>query len=192
MSLFTVKPKEERKVQERRSFRTLAANKLNTATAKQTIDEVMGAPVMGETIHIASLVNWSLHDLIAYLLDFTGPATVHITTWAVSENPVRIINQLVESGLITELNALLDRRIKSQCPQAFQLIKGQWKNVSLVDIHAKVGVIMNEEWAISITSTANLTNKQRIEKYVVCCDRHIAEKEILWIEKAMEQGERLN
>lgn len=187
--LFDTSIPKEKLAAERKDFRTAAANKLRTASAKQTIAEAIGAPVMGETIHVASLVNWSLHELIAYLFDFTGPGKLWVTTWAVSENPVRIINQLVESGQVTELRALFDRRIKSQCPQAWQLIKGQWSNYALTDIHAKVAVILNDEWGISVTSTANLTNKQRIEKYVITCDRKIAEAESSWINKAMQHAE---
>lgn len=160
----------------------------SVANTKKDLSAKLGPIEMGSSYHIVSNAEWSLHDVLALLLEKTGPADVWITTWAISENPVREILQLLDAGLIRALNCLFDSRIKSQCPDAYQLIKGNFKRIGLTDIHAKQLVIINDSWAISVSSSANMTNKRRIEKYVICCDRAAADFDREWIEKGIENA----
>jgi hypothetical protein len=148
---------------------------------KSKLKSLFPDPSMGEVVLLTSYVSWSFHDLIDYLIDITGPATCYLTSWAVSENPARLLLHLLNSGKALELNCLFDQRIKSQCPQAFQIIERNLTRIGLVNIHAKSFVAINENWAVSVTSTANLTNKKRIEKYVVCFDFKAAEMDAAWI-----------
>jgi hypothetical protein len=141
----------------------------------------------GFSYHIPCFVNWSLHDVLERLLELTGPAHVCLTSWAISEGPARKIANLLKDGKILSLHCLFDHRVTRYCPAAMQLVQGQMGKIKLTGIHAKILVIENENWGISVTSTANATNKRRIEKYVITCDREVAEFERLWITKQINR-----
>lgn len=145
-------------------------------------------PAKGHIHHLVSHNQWSFHNLIAFVLALVGPAKVYLSSWAISENPIRELINLHRLGTITELHCLLDARIKSQCPAAAQLIHRNVTRICLADVHAKVAAIINESWSVSIVSTANLTNKRRIERYCLSYIDSLGNWERDWILKAMEEG----
>jgi hypothetical protein len=190
MSLFSL---DDIKTPQKKDFLPESAalktkNVYKAAKAKDKLIEAIPFIEMGYTYHIPCFVHWSLHDLMAYLLTFTGLAKVWLTSWAISENPVRMMMQLIDEGKVSELSCVFDSRIKSQCPSAAQLLQRNFTKIGLCDIHAKVLVIINDSWAISVTATANLTNKRRVEKYVICCDRAVAENDVKWIKQLLENS----
>lgn len=141
----------------------------------------------GHTYHLACFVNWSLHDVLERLLHLTGPAHVCLTSWAISEGPARKISRLLQEGQVLSMHCLFDHRTLRYCPAAMQLVEGRFGRVKLTGIHAKILVVENDSWGISVTSTANATNKRRIEKYVIACDRTVARFERDWIMEEIEK-----
>ncbi len=141
----------------------------------------------GYSYHLPCFVHWSLHDVLERILQLTGPAHVCLTSWAISEGPARKISNLLRDGSILSLHCLFDHRVTRYCPAAMQLVQGQMGKIKLTGIHAKILVIENESWGISVTSTANATNKRRIEKYVITCDPEVAAFEREWIHKQIDQ-----
>lgn len=140
----------------------------------------------GHSYHIPCFVHWSLHDVLERILQLTGPAHVCLTSWAISEAPARKISNMLNRGDILSLHCLFDHRVVRYCPAAMQLVSGQLGKIKLTGIHAKILVIENEHWGVSVTSTANATNKRRIEKYVITCDKDIAAFEREWIHKQID------
>jgi hypothetical protein len=90
---------------------------------------------------------------------------------------------LIQQGLIRRIHCIFDERVRRYCPAALQIAGNNLGKIHLTGIHAKVLVIENENWGISVTSTANATNKKRIEKYVIACVREAAEHDRKWIHK---------
>ncbi len=120
--------------------------------------------------------DWSLHEMIALVLERVGVSRVWLTSWGISQEPLQSILQLKLSGQISQLNCLFDSRVKLECPQAFQLLlAAENVNVRLGKNHSKVVVLMNKEHAITIVSSANLTVNPRMETYVVLTHRNMAE-----------------
>jgi hypothetical protein len=132
--------------------------------------------------------NWSMHQLLMALLDITGPAEVHIATFAMGETPARILLQLKESGLITKLYCAIDNRVDTRSAGSLQLIMSICDNYSLDDIHAKVTVIENAEWTITVIGSANYTENKRKEAGIVMNTREAAEQQLLWIKESLRDG----
>jgi hypothetical protein len=88
-----------------------------------------------------------------------------------------------EPPVITELNALFDSRVKLQCPQAFQLLIGRTDRVKvrLARNHSKLLVLLTDTWGITVASSANLTQNERLEYYVISTDRALALHNRDWI-----------
>ena len=124
---------------------------------------------------------WSMHELLQYLLLTTGPADLFFSTWALSEDPVRAMLLMKERGYLRTISCILDYKIKDQKSKAFALAEQNFTRVKLTKCHAKVTVINNNTWGITIPGSANYTRNPRIERGVICTDHQAAEFDIRWI-----------
>lgn len=123
----------------------------------------------------------SLHEMIEVILHKIGPSKLTLCTWKITEEPLRALVDLIHKGFITEINALFDYRIEETTPQAFQLALGMASKIKLGKVHAKVLVLENEKYSISIIGSANLTTNPRIEAGVLFTQKSCAEFNRNWI-----------
>lgn len=134
--------------------------------------------------------HWSLHQMLAYLLNITGPATLWLTSWGLTAEPLQSILDMVRSGQITHLNMLLDIRVKLQSAQAYQVLRTMAEeanvNTWLTKIHAKINVIHNADHEIRVLTSANLTNNPRIESYNISTHPSLAIQNRTWIDLIMQ------
>lgn len=149
---------------------------------KKELQEVLRDLKQNWSVHYYSKGAWSMHEMLEYLLQITGPADVSLTTWTASETPMRNIIRLIAGGQIRSLTALFDHRIDRRKPKTLQLAMGMNARIGLVKCHAKVLVITNENWAVSVVASANLTRNPRLEAGVICTGRDVAEFHKTWIE----------
>jgi len=153
-----------------------------------SVAEKIGEVEENEVIVIPTRSNWGTTHLIEHLLQQTGPANCWLTSWSVKEQAVRSLLDLCDRGMITELHCLFDERTQIQCPRAYQLAFSQVANIRLTKIHAKVAVIQNKDWGISIVTSANLTRNPRIECYVILTHAIIANYQLEWIQGVIEDS----
>ena len=130
----------------------------------QTIEELMPElPATGDAIEFVSNGDWSVHDLLFFALDKTGPANVYFTTWAISEFAIRQLYTFVNSGMITNLTGIFDFRNVTHKSAELKFLQRISPNIRPARIHAKVTVIENDQWAITIAGSGNYTRNPRIE-----------------------------
>jgi hypothetical protein len=134
-----------------------------------------------KTILFATAGLWSMHDLLFFYLDKIGSADVYAATWSMTEEPATMIVRGLSSGLIRSLHLLFDARIRLRNPKVFAFVKHNNVVCRLSSCHAKVCVIENEEWQITIVGSSNFTNNPRIESGVVMTDPKAAEFSKNWI-----------
>lgn len=149
---------------------------------KKDLKAVIQNVKTGSVVHYYTKGAWSMHDMLEYLLQHIGPAHVWITTWSVTEGPLRNICRLIDEGMIMSLTALFDHKIDQRKPASLQLALGLNARIQLVKCHAKMLVIQNDEWAVSVTGSANLTKNSRLEAGVISCDRSVSNFHKTWIE----------
>jgi len=158
---------------------------------RENVELVIGEIEKNEIKQFVTRAQWSNHELLEYILSFTGPAEVYLTTWSISENPVRVIVGLLEKKLITELHCVFDYRIRTQNANAFQLAENNFVHIKLVKCHAKIMVVVNEEWSVTVIGSANFNNNPRIESGVIFTDRKSAVFNRDWILGVMQEGEEI-
>lgn len=132
---------------------------------------------------------WSLHEQIAAICQKIGPSRLFLTTWTITEEPMRVLFHLINQGLIEELHCIFDYRIEKQKAEAFQLAKVNSSRIKLTKIHAKVAVLVNDQWAVTILGSANLTKNPRIEAGIITTCRETADFHISWIVNEIENGD---
>ena len=149
--------------------------------ANEKLHQVFGSLVQSQSIHYASMGDWSTHDLLFFLLEQTGPAKVYFTTWAISEYAIRQLYLFIEQGLILELKGIFDYRNGVRKPAELQFLKNITTDIKAAKCHAKVTVIENDHWGISVVGSANYTRNPRIEAGVLCSDKAVAAFHRNWI-----------
>lgn len=137
-------------------------------------------------IHFPTAGTWSSYQLLDWLVRKIGACEVYLTSWTISEKAVKAILNLNDEGYCKSIKILLDERIQTMCPQAHQLVKNNIADIKLMKIHAKLMVLMNEDWSVSVSSSANLGRNPSVEKYVICTDPVIARGDVAWITKELK------
>lgn len=151
---------------------------------KVDLQELIGDLVPNEHVHVPSMSSWSMHHVLAYVLSKTGPAQVWMTSWSITEEPIALIVEHLERGMITQLRALFSERVEAMNPAAHAMARFNLQ-VKLAKIHAKTIVVLNDQWGVSVKGSANFTRNPRIENYVICTHREVAEADRQWIDDVM-------
>jgi len=154
---------------------------LTIGKANAKLHQVFGQVAQNQSVHYVSLGDWSTHDLLFFLLEQTGPARVYFTTWAISEYAIRQLYQFIEHGLILELKGIFDYRNGIRKPAELQFLQKITTDIKAAKCHAKVTVIENDQWGISVVGSANYTRNPRIEAGVLCYDKNVAAFHRDWI-----------
>ena len=183
MSLFKLDKVEDKVILKPQSVAivNMGINRSFIGKSNQKISDVIGDIVQGQTIHYASLGDWSTHDLLFYLLRITGASKVYFTTWAISEFAIRQLYLFIESGLILELRGIFDYRNGIHKTAELEFLRNITTEIKAAKCHAKVTVIENDTWGIAIVGSANYTRNPRIEAGVICADKEIAAFHRTWI-----------
>jgi len=106
---------------------------------------------------------WAIHDVLPFLLQRTGPASVKIATFSVSEDSLRPLFFQVDSGMITKLTLLLDATVKRHKLDMLLFAMNITPDIRIDSNHAKILLLQNETNAFGIVGSANLNQPRRIE-----------------------------
>lgn len=143
--------------------------------ALHLLSDAIGDLKKGESIHYDTNCGWTPHEMLLYLLGITGKANVYIATWAIKEYPAQTIVSSIANGLIENLYLRLDYRIKTTCPSAYHLLKNNCTGLVEAYCHAKITVIQNDNWDITIVGSANYSKNPRGEAGVITENKEVAE-----------------
>jgi hypothetical protein len=145
------------------------------------LKEVIGDIKPDTDIHFATGGSWSLNNLVEYILRQIGPAKMYFSTYSITEDTLRNIHALMNEGLITGIHALLDYRIEKRKAASFQFSKNIITEYALTKCHAKVTVLMNDNWKVCIVGSANMTHNSKLEAGVISTQAAAAEFHKQWI-----------
>lgn len=186
MSLFTTSDLStstaEGKKLSAKSFKHFPSGAHRMGRSLRDLEECISELAPNQAQQFVTAGRWSLHQLLEYLLRKTGPCRLWMTTWTITEEPMRILLSLIREGLILELNAVLDYRIEKRKPEAFQLASNIMTNIRLTKCHAKVVVIKNDQWNVTILTSANFSKNPRIEVGTIFTDSESAAFHSKWID----------
>lgn len=117
---------------------------------------------------------WSMHDLLAFLLTLTGPADCWVSTYAISEDAIRRMVHFKSLGLLTDVHFLFDFSAKEQKTSALMMARENF-NVALTSMHAKTLLLMNDKINLVVSGSANWTRNPKAERQMLCTCRNIVE-----------------
>jgi hypothetical protein len=114
-------------------------------------------------------------DVLAHLLDATGPADVDVCTWTPGR---RAFEQaaLWRAGRIGRLRMLTDRSLVSRNPAYHATLLDLYgpASVAFAPIHAKFATVTAPGWSLAVLTSANFDEVRSVEFYAVLDDELLA------------------
>lgn len=106
---------------------------------------------------------WAIHDVLPVLLERIGNSEVKIATFSVSEDSLRPLFFLSDSGMITRLTMLLDTTVKRHKLDMLLFAMNITPDIRIDSNHSKIILIENQTNAFGIVGSSNLNQPRRIE-----------------------------
>ena len=133
------------------------------ADIDQNLIKSIGELVQGKTTHYYSWGNFNLVRVILSILKQTGPANVFMTSYSFSQKSIESLNLHIRKGNILSFRVIVDNRVKSMSPLPFQMIMDSF-DYRCCSIHAKIALIWNDHWSVTILTSQNATDNPKMER----------------------------
>lgn len=117
-------------------------------------------------INFWSFGRYAMHDVINYIIRKIGPCVVSACTWAISEKAVQLILNRMLDGLITDFRLWIDPRVKVRNPTPLAMCLNKFP-VVISPVHAKVALLENANWKVSVCGSLNFTTNPQPERGVI-------------------------
>ncbi len=151
------------------------------------LTKVIGDLVPGRTKHYYSDGNFNIMKLIFHLLRQIGSAHIMLSTYSISQTTLEQIHSRIQKKEILSIKFLIDNRVKVMSPKPFQLLKESFP-YRCISLHAKVALIWNQDWNISIVTSQNATDNPKLERGVIFTDKKIFDYDRAILEGAFDRG----
>lgn len=133
----------------------------------------LGELCQGMDKHFFSDGAFNLIQLLLYVLQQTGPAHVFISTYSIAEDSIATLQRYCDNGRILSIRFLIDNRVRTISPKPFaRLVATFPEQYRCLALHAKVVLVWNDEWHISIVGSQNATHNPKLERGII----HTAEQ----------------
>lgn len=128
----------------------------------------LGAVCQGIDKHFYSNGAFNLVQLMLYVLKQTGPAHVFLSTYSIAEDSISTLRRYVDDGTILSIHFLIDNRVRSISPKPFAHLIASFPNAyRCTSLHAKVALINNADWHVSIVGSQNATHNPKLERGII-------------------------
>lgn len=128
----------------------------------------LGSVKQGVDKHFYSNGAFNLVQLMLYVLRQTGPAHVFLSTYSITEDSISTLRRYVDDCTILSIRFLIDNRVRSISPKPFaHLITAFPDSYRCTSLHAKVALISNEDWHVSIVGSQNATHNPKLERGII-------------------------
>jgi len=116
-----------------------------------------------------------LVDIIAHILRQIGKSDIDILTWAIGNETIDKLVSLQSKGLINQLRIIIDYSYATMHPEYCHKLRQIFGDeaIRVTKNHAKITLIRNQEWNISIRSSMNLNENRRLEYFEISDDKEL-------------------
>jgi len=147
-------------------------SKILVSDSDRTLTEAIGLLESGKEHHYYSRGNFNLVRLICFLLKQTGPAHVMLTSYSFSRESIEQLQNRVDKKAILSFKVILDNRVRVMSPLPFQMIAASF-DYRCISVHAKIALIWNDDWKITIITSQNATDNPKLERGTIFTDPEI-------------------
>jgi hypothetical protein len=131
---------------------------------------------------------WSMHETLLYLLSETGPATVSISSFSLSDITVQVFARAIQEKYITRLDLLLNNAVKRNKLDILLFAKNVVNRIGMAHTHMKLMLIENSSWKVVVNQSANSTINPAWETGVISTSELVFEKYRTYLDKAFGES----
>lgn len=157
------------------------------ADSEIALTKAIGLIQNGREHHYYSWGNFNLVRLIAYLIKQTGPVNLMMTSYSFSAKSIEQLQNHIRKGLILSFRVILDNRVRVMSPKPFQMIMNSF-DYRCISVHAKVALLWNDEWKITIVTSQNATDNPKLERGTIFTDESVFNFDLKVLENEFKRG----
>lgn len=154
------------------AVRTGHGSSLFVSDQEYSLTKAIGQLENGKSHHYYSRGNFNLVRLICYLLKQTGPSHLMMTSYSFSRKSIEQLQNRMEKKEILSFKIILDNRVRVMSPLPFQMIAASF-DYKCISVHAKIALIWNDQWRITIITSQNATDNPKLERGIIFTDPEI-------------------
>lgn len=118
---------------------------------------------------------FSVSEIIAHCLNYTGPAHINIGTWTAAEADIKHAENLLRNGHIQSIRFVVDPSFKNRQPRFCEMLEMTFPgSIRTINSHAKFVTITNETWQLVIRTSMNLNSNPRMENFEISDDPELS------------------
>jgi hypothetical protein len=155
--------------------------------ADQSLLHSIGLLEEGRDLHFYSFGNFNLVRLIMHLLKQTGPAHLFMTSYSFSQRSIEQLKNRLEQGQLLSFRVIVDNRVRTMSPKPFQMLSTSF-DYRCTSIHAKIALMWNDLWKISVVTSQNATDNPKMERGVIQTDPLVFAFDLKNLEDAFKRG----
>lgn len=154
---------------------------------EQSLTKSIGILEQGKTLHYYSYGNFNLVRLLVYLMKQTGPVNVFMTSYSFSQKSIDALLNQRRLGNLLSFKVIVDNRVRSMSPKPFQMLTTVF-DYRCSSIHAKVALLWNEHWKITVVTSQNATDNPKLERGIIFTDPDVFNFDLNALENEFKRG----
>lgn len=151
------------------------------------LTRAIGTLEPGKTIHYYSYGNFNLVRLMLYLLKQTGPAHAFMTSYSFSQKSIEALKNRLDKKQLLSFRVIIDNRVKTMSPKPFQMLT-ECFDYRCSSIHAKVALLWNDQWNLSIVTSQNATDNPKLERGIIFTDKQVFQFDLNALQNEFKRG----
>lgn len=116
-----------------------------------------------------------LGDVLAELLETTGPARLTISTFSSGEEFLRRLISLRKRGLVVSATLYTDFKAAEKTARTNQMLRSAFDALHFCPNHSKMMVVQGDHCTMTLFTSQNQTRGNRLESYVLIRGEEIAD-----------------
>jgi len=152
-----------------------------------TLSKSIGLIAADKTKHYYSYGNFNLVRVILHIMKQIGPVHVFMTSYSFSNKSIEQLIRKRELGELLSFKVIVDNRVKSMSPIPFQMLSTAF-DYRCSSIHAKVALLWNDKWNISIVTSQNATDNPKMERGAIYTDKNVFDFDLKALKNEFNRG----
>lgn len=154
---------------------------------QQVLSKSIGQLEQGKTIHYYSYGNFNLVRLLVHLMKQTGAVHVFMTSYSFSQKSIEALLHQRKVGKLLSFKVIVDNRVRSMSPKPFQMLTTVFE-YRCSAIHAKIALLWNEKWNITIVTSQNATDNPKMERGTIFTNKEVFNFDLNALENEFNRG----
>lgn len=169
--------------------RDVAASDHDLVAEKLLHPDAMGTLLLGMDKHFYSSGAFNLVQLLFYILKQTGPAHLFLTTYSISMDSIAAFRRKLDNGDLLSVRFLIDNRVRSISPKPFDYLVNSFAGCyRCLALHAKVALVYNDTWHITVVGSQNATHNPKLERGIIHTSKDIFEFDLQMLNDEFDAG----